>query len=105
MTWWMLSLPRFRGRSGVQRGVVGGAAVAECGVQSVVVVVPDVVEQAGAGLCSGLEWWAGVDVFVLQRGEPGLHRCVVQRAAAFAEGDPQSVPGGQTMPVVRGELV
>src|SRR4051794_291014 len=37
--------------------------------------------------------------------KPGLHGCVVQRTAAFAEGNDQAVPLGQAVPFMCGELV
>lgn len=54
------------------------------------VVLPDVAEEAGFGLLSG-EWAAlGVDLLVLERGEPGLHDCVVVAALAFTDRDVES---------------
>jgi hypothetical protein len=64
--WCDVALPEFRGRLGDQFGVGGGCAVAEGGVESVVVVVPDVVEEAAARFGAGLDDPAGVDVLVFQ---------------------------------------
>src|SRR5918998_714606 len=74
-------------------------------MQPVVVVVPDVVEQSRASLRSGLDRPIGIDVLVLERGEPGLHRCVVQCALSLADGNQQAVPGGSVVPFMGGELI
>ena len=69
------------------------------------VVGPEVVEEPGAGLCLGERRALGVDLLGLERGEPGLHHCVVIAALALSDGNLQAVAGGEIKPLARGELV